>query len=304
MKPLLYGIFEQRFANASLVYDAAEGVKGFRQGPRLEGRFPRHAHIGTTKCFGGRPFVPVFLFPRGHDKVMNTEQAKLVIEAALLCAHAPMSVPTLRKLFEDELGADVVRALLEELKQEWVGKGVELVSIATGWRFQSTPAVAEFLSRLTVDKPPKYSRAALETLAIIAYRQPVTRGDIEEIRGVTVAAGIVKALEDRGWIEVIGTKDVVGRPSLFGTTKAFLDDLGMRTLSELPPLLAATVDLGPIESLALSEPVVDPADTTGIPTEVLAQVPAELPATLTDLPVEPASESASEPSAPTDIEAT
>ncbi len=228
---------------------------------------------------------------------MNTEQAKLVIEAALLCAHAPMSVPTLRKLFEDELGSDVIRALLEELKQDWVGKGVELVSIATGWRFQSTPAVAEYLSRLTVDKPPKYSRAALETLAIIAYRQPVTRGDIEEIRGVTVAAGIVKALEDRGWIEVIGTKDVVGRPSLFGTTKTFLDDLGMRTLSELPPLLSTTVDLGPIEGLAQTEHAELPAplvDTTGIPTEVLV-VPAVDP----ELP-----ESEPEPSAQTDTEAT
>jgi segregation and condensation protein B len=234
--------------------------------PRLEGGIPRLAHIGKT-CW--LAFCSRVLFPRGHDEVMNTEQAKLVIEAALLCAHAPMSVPTLRRLFDDELGADVIRAMLEELKQDWVGKGVELVGLATGWRFQSTPAVAEFLGRLTVEKPPKYSRAALETLAIIAYRQPVTRGDIEEIRGVTVAAGIVKALEDRGWIEVIGTKDVVGRPSLFGTTKAFLDDLGMRTLSELPPLLATTADLGPIEQLAQAA-LVDPVgDTTGIPTEVL-----------------------------------
>jgi segregation and condensation protein B len=229
---------------------------------------------------------------------MNTEQAKLVIEAALLCAHAPMTVSTLRRLFDDELGADVIRAFLEELKQEWVGKGVELVSLATGWRFQSTPLVAEYLGRLTVDKPPKYSRAALETLAIIAYRQPVTRGDIEEIRGVTVAAGIIKALEDRGWIEVIGTKDVVGRPSLFGTTKAFLDDLGMRTLSELPPLLAATDDLGPIEQLAQAAQTtsVDPAgDTTGIPTEVLVSeiepsLAQALDAPAPDLPAAPDTE--------------
>ena len=209
---------------------------------------------------------------------MNTEQAKLVIEAALLCAHAPMSLATLRRLFDDELSADIIRSLLEDIKQDWVGKGVELVSVATGWRFQSTPAVAEFLSRLTVDKPPKYSRAALETLAIIAYRQPVTRGDIEEIRGVTVAAGIIKALEDRNWIEAIGTKDVVGRPTLFGTTKAFLDDLGLRTLSELPPLSDAVGDLGPIELLgAETAQSQESISTQGIPTEVLlTQEPAAL----------------------------
>ncbi|MGD9942681.1 MAG: SMC-Scp complex subunit ScpB [Burkholderiaceae bacterium] len=167
---------------------------------------------------------------------MNTHEAKIVIEAALLCAQQPMNIAELRKLFADELGGDVVRALLDELGQEWQGRGIQLAALSTGWRFQSTPQMAQFLERLSPEKPPRYSRAVMETLAIIAYRQPVTRGDIEEIRGVTVSSQVVKALEDRGWIEVIGHKDVIGRPSLFGTTRQFLDDLGLRSISELPAL--------------------------------------------------------------------
>jgi len=167
---------------------------------------------------------------------MNTHEAKIVIETALLCAQQPMSIDELRRLFADELGAESVRALLDDLRIDWQGRGVALVSLATGWRFQTVPEMAPFLERLHPEKPPKYSRAVLETLAIIAYRQPVTRGDIEEIRGVTVSAQIIKALEDRGWIEMIGHKDVIGRPALFGTTRQFLDDLGLRALGELPPL--------------------------------------------------------------------
>lgn len=167
---------------------------------------------------------------------MNTQEAKIIIETALLCAQQPMNIAELRKLFDEEIAADTVRALLDELRQDWQGRGVQPVALASGWRFQSTPQMAPYLERLNPEKPPRYSRALLETLAIIAYRQPVTRGDIEEIRGVSVASQLVKTLEDRGWIEVIGHKDVLGRPELLGTTRQFLDDLGLRALSELPPL--------------------------------------------------------------------
>ncbi|MCA3183307.1 SMC-Scp complex subunit ScpB [Cupriavidus sp.] len=167
---------------------------------------------------------------------MNTQEAKIVLETALICAQEPLRVGDLRRLFADDVGADTIRVLLEELRQDWQPRGVELVALASGWRFQSRPEMREFLDRLNPEKPPKYSRAVMETLAIIAYRQPVTRGDIEEIRGVTVSTDVVKKLEDRSWIEVIGHRDVPGRPALYATTKAFLDDLGLRSLDELPPL--------------------------------------------------------------------
>ncbi|AJP57331.1 SMC-Scp complex subunit ScpB [Pandoraea vervacti] len=167
---------------------------------------------------------------------MNTQEAKLVLETALICAQEPLKVGDLRKLFNDAVSGDTVRALLEEIRVQWDGRGVELVALATGWRFQSRPRMREYLDRLNPEKPPKYSRAVMETLAIIAYRQPVTRGDIEEIRGVTVNTQIIKQLEDRGWIEVIGHRDVPGRPGLYATTKDFLDDLGLRALDALPPL--------------------------------------------------------------------
>jgi segregation and condensation protein B len=167
---------------------------------------------------------------------MNTQEAKIVLETALICAQEPLKLAELRKLFADDISADTVRTLLEGLKQDWSGRGVELVALASGWRFQSKPAMRGYLDRLHPEKPPKYSRAVLETLAIIAYRQPVTRGDIEEIRGVTVNTQVVKQLEDRGWIEVIGHRDVPGRPALYATTKQFLDDLGLSALDELPAL--------------------------------------------------------------------
>ncbi|SAK96292.1 segregation and condensation protein B [Caballeronia glebae] len=167
---------------------------------------------------------------------MNTQEAKIVLETALICAQEPLRLNELRKLFADDISADTVRTLLEALKADWSGRGVELVALASGWRFQSKPAMRAYLDRLHPEKPPKYSRAVLETLAIIAYRQPVTRGDIEEIRGVTVNTQIVKQLEDRGWIEVIGHRDVPGRPALYATTKQFLDDLGLTALDELPAL--------------------------------------------------------------------
>jgi len=171
---------------------------------------------------------------------MNTQEAKIVLETALLTAGEPLPLSELRQLFADELNADTLRVLLDELGRDWQGRGIELVTLASGWRFQSRPAMRPYLDRLNPEKPPKYSRAVLETLAIIAYRQPVTRGDIEEIRGVTVSTQVIKTLEDRGWIEAIGHRETPGRPSLLATTRAFLDDLGLRSLEELPPLGVGT----------------------------------------------------------------
>lgn len=174
---------------------------------------------------------------------MNIAEAKKVLETALLCAHEPLSINDMKKLYveggedaEGLLDADAIRQMLDALRDDWADKGIEVVSLSTGWRFQSRPEMKMYLERLNPEKPPKYSRATLETLAIIAYRQPVTRGDIEEIRGVTVNSQTIKLLEDRGWIEGIGHRDVPGRPALFATTKQFLDDLGLTSLDQLPPL--------------------------------------------------------------------
>jgi segregation and condensation protein B len=165
---------------------------------------------------------------------MNTVDAKRVLETALICSHQPIQIRDLRVLFQDALGADTIRTLLEEMQLDWAQRGVELVQVATGWRFQSRPEMREFLDRLNPEKPPKYSRAVMETLAIIAYRQPVTRGDMEDVRGVTINSLVLKQLEDRGWIEVIGHRETVGRPALYATTRQFLDDLGLASLDQLP----------------------------------------------------------------------
>ncbi|MGQ9724492.1 MAG: SMC-Scp complex subunit ScpB [Tepidimonas sp.] len=167
---------------------------------------------------------------------MNTTDARRILETALLCAERPLSLPELEALFEGALAPDTLRRLLAELQLAWGDRGLELVCVASGWRFQSRPQLRPFLDRLHPDKPPRYSRAVLETLAIIAYRQPVTRGDMEEIRGVTISSQILKQLEDRGWIEVIGYRETVGRPALYATTRQFLDDLGLVSLDQLPPL--------------------------------------------------------------------
>jgi len=167
---------------------------------------------------------------------MNTLDAKRVLETALLCAAQPLSVRELRQLFNDELGADTLKTLLQDVQDDWTQRGIELVQVASGWRMQSRPEMRDFLDRLHPEKPPKYSRAAMETLAIIAYRQPVTRGDMEDIRGVTINSLVLKQLEDRGWVEVIGHRETVGRPMLYATTKQFLDDLGVACLDQLPPL--------------------------------------------------------------------
>jgi len=171
-----------------------------------------------------------------QEQGLDISHVKYVLETALLVSSEPMSLSELKKLFEEKLDNDTLRKVLEEIRGDWEGRGVELVSVASGWRFRSRPEAQKFLDRLNPEKPPKYSRAVLETLAIIAYKQPVTRGDIEEIRGVTVSPGILKALEARGWIDVIGLREVPGRPEIFATTKSFLDDLNLRSLEELPPL--------------------------------------------------------------------
>src|SRR6478609_1549631 len=167
---------------------------------------------------------------------MNTADARRVLETALICAQQPLPVRELRVLFGDELGADTIKTLLAELQQEWTQRGAELVCVASGWRFQSRPDMREYLDRLHPENPPKYSRAAMDTLAIIAYRQPVTRGDMEDIRGVTINSQILKQLEDRGWYEVIGHREAAGRPALYATTRQFLDDLGIESLEQLPLL--------------------------------------------------------------------
>jgi segregation and condensation protein B len=178
------------------------------------------------------PAIPI----EDVDESMNTQDAKRVLETALICAQQPLPLKDMRTLFADELGPDSLRALLDELTRDWETRGVELVALSTGWRFQSRPEMRDYLDRLNPEKPPKYSRAVMETLAIIAYRQPVTRGDIEDIRGVTVSSQIVKQLEDRGWIDAIGYREAPGRPALYATTKQFLDDLGLASLEQLPML--------------------------------------------------------------------
>src|SRR3981189_3556555 len=182
----------------------------------------------------------------------NPDDAKRILEAALLASQEPVQVQELKRLFDQELNVDTLRKLLDELRQEWSGRSVELVNRASGWRFQTRAEFALYVERLLPEKAPRYSRAVMETLAIIAYRQPVTRGDIEEVRGVTVAAEVIGRLEARGWVEVIGHKEVPGRPALYATTKTFLDDLGLRSLEELPPLedITKTLDLTQIPTPA------------------------------------------------------
>ena len=211
---------------------------------------------------------------------MQTLEAKRVLETALICAPQPITVRELRSLFADELGTDTLKVLLQELQLDWTYRGVELVQVASGWRFQSRPEMREFLDRLHPEKPPKYTRATLETLAIIAYRQPVTRGDIEDIRGVTVNSLIIKQLEDRGWVEVIGYRETVGRPALLATTRQFLDDLGLQSLDQLPALDDSNQQATIFESLPLDEQPVpagvdEVADEAVQPADGVAAVPSE-----------------------------
>jgi segregation and condensation protein B len=195
----------------------------------------------------------------------NLNEVKLVLETALLTTQEPLSLHQLGKLFEVEIDNDNLRKVLDDIRTDWSGRGVELVNVATGWRFQTRPEYQVYLDRLSPEKPPKYSRAVLETLAIIAYRQPVTRGDIEDIRGVAVSPQILKTLEGRGWIDQVGHRDVPGRPALYATTKQFLDDLNLRSLQELPSLDQFVVN----EQLMIAE-VAGPSEAGAEPPEAEA----------------------------------
>lgn len=190
-------------------------------------------------------------------QLYKPEDYKRVLETALLVAAEPLTLSELKKLFDEEFDEDTWRTLLDDLRRDWADRGIELVQLATGWRFQTRPEYQEYLDRLKNEKPPRYSRAVMETLAIIAYRQPVTRGDIEDIRGVAVSPNVLKTLESRGWIDTVGHRDAPGRPALYATTKKFLDDLGLRSLSELPPLteIERVMDLGDTAPTPQADPV-------------------------------------------------
>ncbi len=217
--------------------------------------------------------------------INNLDELKRILEAALLAADAPLSLREMKRMFEQELSEDMLRRALDELKSDWEGKAIELVQVAEGWRFQTRPEMQPYLARMRNEKPPRYSRAVLETLAIIAYRQPVTRGDVEDIRGVSVNAQIVKTLEERGWIETVGHRDVPGKPALLATTPRFLSDLGLRSLQELPPLeelgnllapdtAATPEDLEEVREELAAEEVVErdpePAETESAPAQEAA----------------------------------
>ncbi len=224
---------------------------------------------------------------------MNTQDAKRVLETALICAQQPLPLRELRLLFDQQLGADTLRALLDEIARDWQGRGVELVTLASGWRFQSRPEMQPYLARLQPEKPPRYSRAVMETLAIIAYRQPVTRGDIEDIRGVTVGTQVIRQLEERGWIEVIGHREAPGRPALYATTRQFLDDLGLAGLDGLPALEAPGALPQALESplqaaLAQQLPLLDAA-ADQVPAAAATDAPAP-----DDTPIEPPPANAAE----------
>jgi segregation and condensation protein B len=203
--------------------------------------------------------------------MLNPPEAKRILEAALLAAPEPLSASELKRLFEGELGVDAIRKLLAEIAEDWKGRAVELVTLSSGWRFQTRAELQPYLDRLFPEKAPRYSRAVMETLAIIAYRQPVTRGDIEDVRGVVVSTQIIQALETRGWIDVVGHRETPGRPALYATTTRFLDDLGLRSLEELPPLeeIAKTLQLEVVPPAAEAEAAVK-------------EEPQEQPATGTD----------------------
>jgi segregation and condensation protein B len=219
---------------------------------------------------------------------MNTLDAKRVLETALLCAAQPLSVRELRQLFNDELGADTLKTLLQDVQDDWTQRGIELVQVASGWRMQSRPDMRDFLDRLHPEKPPKYSRAAMETLAIIAYRLPVTRGDMEDIRGVTINSLVLKQLEDRGWVEVIGHRETVGRPMLYATTKQFLDDLGVASLDQLPPLESPG---GVSEFFNASSDEVDPAQMPMLLEDAAETLADSLQPSSQELPLDPTDES-------------
>jgi segregation and condensation protein B len=198
--------------------------------------------------------------PADPSPSLDIEQVKRVLEAALLCAPEPLTVQQLKRLFAGEVDADNIRKVLDELKDEWAERSIELTAVASGWRFRVKPGYQKFLDRISTEKPPRYSRAVLETLAIIAYRQPVTRGDIEEVRGVAVSPPTLNALVERGWVEIVGYRETLGRPAIFATTRRFLDDLNLRSLEELPPLEDLQSALEPTANLVALEAAFPPPE--------------------------------------------
>ena len=217
----------------------------------------------------------------------DSREMRNIVEAALLTAGEPVAAPTLAKLFDPALDPQTVAALLDDIAADWTGKSVELVQVASGWRFQCKAAVQTYLDRLTPEKPPRYSRAVMETLAIIAYQQPVTRGDIESIRGVAVSTYVIKALEDRQWVEAVGHRETPGRPALYATTKTFLDDLGLTSLAELPPL----AELDPSHLLEMPDAPTKAAEAPlALASPILGSDPAAESGAATDRGEPPASE--------------
>ena len=229
---------------------------------------------------------------------MNTQDAKRVLETALICASAPLPLREMLVLFDQQLGADTVRSLLDELTADWRDRGCELVTLSTGWRLQSRPEMREYLDRLNPEKPPRYSRAAMETLAIIAYRQPVTRGDIEDIRGVGVTTQIIKSLEDRGWIESIGYRETAGRPALYATTRHFLDDLGLSSLDQLPTVMEGPAAMPALDGLMPEQPSL--LEAAAAASDAEASAVSESP---TQTEAETESAASATPDAPADVEA-
>jgi segregation and condensation protein B len=205
---------------------------------------------------------------------MNTTDAKRVLETALICSPQPLPLRELGVLFDGALTADSLKMILEDLQNDWSLRGVELVHVASGWRFQSRPKMREFLDRLHPEKPPRYSRAVLETLAIVAYRQPVTRGDMEDIRGVTINSMILKQLEDRGWVEVIGHRETVGRPALYATTRQFLDDLGVESLDQLPVMDSSAAPVLMLDQIEFGLASAESADAGAQPPGIERVAPA------------------------------
>jgi len=251
------------------------------QSDEQDSQTPQHEHQDSEHLdaehldTGHQVGVEVVARSTDSDDAVEIDMAKRVIETALLCASGPMSISELRRLFEEESQSSKrLTEILERLQQDWLDRGMELVELASGWRFQSRASMQRYLERLSPERVPKYSRAVMETLAIIAWRQPVTRGDIEDIRGVTVSSQIVKTLEDRGWVEVIGHRDGPGRPGLLGTTKQFLDDLGLRALDELPALGAAEMTEA-LQSLTLEVAALS-AVTTSAPEIALNEEQTEI----------------------------
>ncbi|HOF51019.1 MAG TPA: SMC-Scp complex subunit ScpB [Rhodoferax sp.] len=219
---------------------------------------------------------------------MNLADAKRILETALICSQQPLPVRDMRTLFNESLGVDTLKTLLEDIRNDWAGRGVELVGVASGWRFQSRPEMREYLDRLHPEKPPRYTRATLETLAIIAYRQPVTRGDMEDIRGVTISSLLIKQLEDRGWVEVIGHREAPGRPALFATTRQFLDDLGLESLDQLPLLESpsqATEVFGSFAEAISEGPISAGDEPAGDAVELQMDMPLEVSESDATLPL-------------------